>query len=141
METCCTVGRHKTNYACIVEADESMRIRMEGSQNKNHEDHFAGRGMNSLSHYDLVRKFNPMRQAMKIQMQRQQWRNNGKQLEEIRVWQLTKVRNKSEVIAEARNKSHTVHFASLIDLCHLKIRSRNHNFKHTKVESYSEVTL
>ena len=33
---------------------------------------------------------------------------------------MTKVRNKSEVIAEARNKDHMVHFASLIDLCHLK---------------------
>ena len=35
-------------------------------------------------------------------------------------WQLTKVKNKSEVIAEAWNKGHTVHFASLMDLCHLK---------------------
>ena len=54
---CCTVGQHKTKYAWIVEADESMRIRMEGSQNKNHEDHIAGRGMNSSSHCNLVHKF------------------------------------------------------------------------------------
>ena len=40
-ETCGTVGQHKTKYACIVEADESMRIRMEGSHNKNHEYHVA----------------------------------------------------------------------------------------------------
>ena len=40
-----TVGQHKTKYACIVEADESMRIRMEGSQSENHENHIAGRGM------------------------------------------------------------------------------------------------
>ena len=45
-ETCGTVGQHKTKYACIVEADESVRIRMEGSQSKNHEDHIAGRDMN-----------------------------------------------------------------------------------------------
>ena len=38
---------------------------MEGSQNKNHEDHIAGRGMNSLSHYNLVHKFIPMPQALK----------------------------------------------------------------------------
>ena len=25
-ETCGTVGQHKTKYACVVEADESMRI-------------------------------------------------------------------------------------------------------------------
>ena len=34
--------------------------------------------------------------------------------------QLTKVRNKKEVIEEARNKGRQVHFASLMDLCHLK---------------------
>ena len=36
-ETCGTVGQRKTRYACIVEADESMRIRMERSQSKNHQ--------------------------------------------------------------------------------------------------------
>ena len=35
-------------------------------------------------------------------------------------WQLTKVRNKNEVIAKASNKGSKVHFASLMDLCHLK---------------------
>ena len=65
-KTCRTVEEHKTTYACSVEADETMRIRMEGSQSKNHEDHIAGKGMNSLSHYNLVHKFIPMPQAMKI---------------------------------------------------------------------------
>ena len=41
-------------------------------------------------------------------------------LENILAWQLTKVRNENEVIAEARTKGHTVHFASLMDLSHLK---------------------
>ena len=41
-------------------------------------------------------------------------------LENILAWKLTKVKNKSEVIAEAWNKGHTVHFASLMDICHLK---------------------
>ena len=41
-------------------------------------------------------------------------------LEKIPACQLTKVRNKSEVIEEARNKGRKVHFASLMDLCHLK---------------------
>ena len=53
-ETCCAVGEHKTKYACIVEADESMRKRMEGSQSENHEDHIARKGMNSLSRHNLV---------------------------------------------------------------------------------------
>ena len=50
----------------MVEAEESMRIRMEGSQSKNHEAHIAGRGMNSLSHHDVVHKFILMPEAMKI---------------------------------------------------------------------------
>ena len=49
--------------------------------------------------------------------------NSGKligKLEKIPAWQLTKVRNKKEVIEEARNKGRKVHFASLLDLCHLQ---------------------
>ena len=58
--------------------DESTRKRMEGSLHKYHEDHIAGKGMNSLSHYNLVHKFIPVPQAMKkYQMHRQQWKNNG----------------------------------------------------------------
>ena len=38
----------------------------------------------------------------------------------ILAWQLTKVKNKTEVIEEARNKDRKIHFASLMDLCHLK---------------------
>ena len=62
----CLVGEHKTQYACIVEANESMTKRMEGSPHKNHEDHIAGKGMNSLSHHNLVHKFIHIPQAMKI---------------------------------------------------------------------------
>ena len=38
-ETCSTIGEHKTKYACIVEADEPMRIRTEGAPHRYHEDH------------------------------------------------------------------------------------------------------
>ena len=52
-------------------------------------------------------------------MLKQQWTKNGK-LEKIPAWQVTKVRNKKEVIDEARNKGKTVHFASFMDMCHVK---------------------
>ena len=119
-ETCCTVGQHKTKYACTVEADESTRIPMEGSQSKNHEDHIAGRGIKSLSHHNLLHKFIPMPQAMKNTRSKGSSGERMGKLETIPAWQLTKVRNKNDVIAEARNKGHTFHFASLMDLCHLK---------------------
>ena len=35
-------------------------------------------------------------------------------------WQLTKVRNRKDVIDEARTKGAKVHFASVMDICHLK---------------------
>ena len=56
----------KTKLACILEADESTRLRMGNSLPNRHEDHIAGKGDNSLQHYNLVHKFNPMPQAMKI---------------------------------------------------------------------------
>ena len=56
----------KTKYACIVDADESTRPRLEGAGHKPHQDHVTEKGMNSLTHYSLVHKFIPMPQAMKI---------------------------------------------------------------------------
>ena len=99
-----TVGQHKTKYACIVEADESMRIRMEGSQSKNHEDHIAGKGVNSLSHHNLVHKFTPMPEAMKIPDAKAAVEKEWEKLEKIPAWQLAKVRNKNEVIADILTK-------------------------------------
>ena len=56
----------QTKLSCILEADESTRMRMGNSIPHNHEDHIAGKGENSLQHYNLVRKFILMPQAMKI---------------------------------------------------------------------------
>ena len=39
----------KTKYACIVEAHESTRQRLESSPPKNHEDHIAGKGHNAMT--------------------------------------------------------------------------------------------
>ena len=58
--------KFKTRLACILEADESTRLRMGESLPNHHEDHVAGKGDNSLQHYNLVHKFIPMPQAMKI---------------------------------------------------------------------------
>ena len=44
----------KTKLACILEADESTRMRMGNSIPHHHEDHIAGKGDNSLQHYNLV---------------------------------------------------------------------------------------
>ena len=56
----------KTKHACIVEAHESTRQRLESSLPTNDEDHIAGKGYNSMTHYNLVHKFILIPQAMKI---------------------------------------------------------------------------
>ena len=56
----------KSKFACILEASESARLRMEESLPNYHEEHTAGKGDNSLQHYNLVHKFIPLLQAMKI---------------------------------------------------------------------------
>ena len=65
-EACRRIARHKTNYACIVDADESMRKRLERVPQRYHEGHIAAKRINSLSLYNLVHKFIPMPQASKI---------------------------------------------------------------------------
>ena len=47
----------KSKFACIMEASESTRLRMGESLPNYHEDHVAGRGKNSLQHYNLVHNF------------------------------------------------------------------------------------
>ena len=82
--------------------------------------HIAGKGDNSLQHYNLVHKFILMPQAMKIPAAKAAVDKEWEKLEKISAWNLTKVRNKSEVIDEARTKCRKVHFVSLMDICRLK---------------------
>ena len=63
---CGESNKIKTKLACILEADESTRMRVGNSEPSYHEDHIAGEGDNSLQHYKSVHKFIPMPQAMKI---------------------------------------------------------------------------
>ena len=110
----------KTKLACILEADESTRLRMAETLPNHHEDHIAGRGNNSLQHYNLVHKFMLMLRAMKIPAAKAAVDKEWEKLEKISACNLTKVRSKKEVIDEARTKGAKVHFASLMDICHLK---------------------
>ena len=62
-------------------------------------------------------------------------------LEQIPACQLTEVRNKKEVIDEARKEGKIFHFASLMDICHLKSSELEPKLqKNTKAELYSEAT-
>ena len=85
----------KTQHACIVDAHESTRKRLESTLPKGPEDHKAEKGFNSLSHKNLVHKCVPMPQ-------------------------LEKIAAKKEVVLEAQKEQRTVLFAKVMDICHLK---------------------
>ena len=65
-ETRSKTNDFKSKFACILEAGESTTMRMKEFPPKYHEDHIAGKGDNSRQHYNMVQKFIPMPQAMKI---------------------------------------------------------------------------
>ena len=48
-ETCRSIGKSKTTYARIVDADETTRIRLEGVPHRYHDDHISAKGINSLN--------------------------------------------------------------------------------------------
>ena len=68
----------------------------------------------------LVHKFIPMPQAMKIPAAKAAVDKEWEKMEKISAWNLTKVKSKKKVIEEARTAGAAVHFASLMDMCHLK---------------------
>ena len=122
MKNCGSDGSNKikTKLVCILEADESARMRVGNSIPHHHEDHIAGKGENSLQHYNLVHKFIPMPQTMKNLAAKAAVDKEWEKLEKISAWNLTKVKSKKQAIDEARTAGTTVHFASLMDICHLK---------------------
>ena len=61
-----------------------------------------------------------MPQALKIPDAKAAVDKEWEKLEKILAWDLTKVRSKKEVIAEARKDCKTVQFTSLMDICHLR---------------------
>ena len=70
-----------------------------------HEDHIAGKGDNSLKHYNLVHKFIPMPLAVKIPAAKAAVDKEWAKLDNISAWNPTKVRSKKEVIDVGRKSS------------------------------------
>ena len=133
-----TIGACKTKYACIVEADESMRIRMEGTPRRYHEDHIAEKGMNSI--HDSLQSRS---QIYSCASSNENTRCKGSSGDRMgKTWEITgmaadesqkqkwSARWSKELRAEKYILRHW--WISVI----LRIRSWTHNFKNTNVESY-----
>ena len=101
----------------FLEADESTRMRMGNSMSRiTMKTTLQERSVN----YNLVHKCIPMPQTMKNPAAKAALDKEWEKLEDISAWNWTKVKSKKQVIEEARTSGATVHFASFMDICHLK---------------------
>ena len=91
------------------------------------------KGDKSPQHDNLVHKFIPMPQAMKIPAAKAAVDKEWKILEKNSAWNMTKVRSKKQVFDEAKTMGAKVHFASLMDICHFK--NAELEAKHQKYKS------
>ena len=86
--------RSNQKLRVFLEASESTRLRMEESLPNYHENHIAEKGSNSLQHCNLVHKFIPTPQTMKIPAAEAAVDKEWEKLEKIPAWNLTNVRSK-----------------------------------------------
>ena len=123
----------KSKFGCTLEASESTKMRLEESLPNYHEDHIAGKGDNSLQHYNFVHQFIPMPQAMKIPAAKAAVDKVWEKLEKIPAWDTTKVRSN-----DGRKSSLCLTDGHLsFEECRIGVKAP----KNTKVELYSEVIL
>ena len=86
----------KTMSFGMVESRESTRQRAESLRSKTHEDRIVCKSFTSMTHSNLVHKFFPMQQAMKIPDGKAAVDKEWKKLETIQAWDLEKKRNKGK---------------------------------------------
>ena len=98
----------------VVEADESLRIRLEGVAKRYHEDHIAAKWINSLSHYNLVHKISHASSIKNTRCKGGSGERIGN-FEKIPAGMAAdeSQKQKKKVIDEARIEGRKVHFASL----------------------------
>ena len=86
----------KSKLACILEASESTRLRLEESLPNYHEDHSAGKGENSLQHLNLVTNLFLCHKPWRFPQQKQQWIKNVRNWKRFRrgTWRKSKVKKR-----------------------------------------------
>ena len=119
-ETHRNIGKRMTKHACVrcrrIHETKAWRSWTQTSSRSHYceRDEFLYSSKSwSQIHSDTSRIQNSRCKGGSGEGNVQNWRK-------FRHGQQTKVRNKKEVIDEARNNGRKVHFASLMDLCHLK---------------------
>ena len=111
----------KTKHACIVEAHESLRQRLEPSLPKNSRRPHCKQRI----YFDDPLQFASQVYADAASSEnygcnKQQWARNGSSERELQPGSWEKSEARRKVILEAQRDKKKVHFASLMDICHLQ---------------------
>ena len=122
----------KTKFSCTAEAHQSTRPGVEPAAKIIHEDQIAGKGQNSILHHNLAHKISDAASNEIFLMQRPRWTRNGRSLRQFHHGDWKRQKQKKEVIKEAQNNNNKVHFASLMDVCHLKSAELEAQFQKCK---------
>ena len=129
----------KPKHACIVDAHESTRQRLEPSLPKDHEDHIAGKGYNSMTRFFLVHKFIPVPQAMEIPGAKAAVDKEWKKLQTIPARQWDKVKRWTRRLFWKHKETKRCYNGG--HLSSQKCGVDTQNSEVWRVESCSEVTL
>ena len=121
----------KTRFSCITEAHEPTRQRIESVTKRILEEHIAGKGRICIALQYSVHKIIPMPQAMKIPDAKVGVDKEWKKLETIPAWCVRSQEQKGGQKKPQKNNN-KVHFASLMDLCHLKYSELEPQFQKYK---------
>ena len=119
-ETCGQSDSRNMKHACIVDAHESTRkLLKKKNQPKDRDDRIA-KTFISLSHYNHVRKFIPFLQGTVNPGCKSRFGQRVGEARKIVCTANGQVKSKTEVIHKAQTEQGTVHFGTLVDICHIK---------------------
>ena len=110
----------KTKLACTLEADESTRMRMGNSIPHHHEDHITGETWKFITALQFGSQIYSSASSYENSCSESSGGQGMGKIGENFGMELGKSQNKKELIDEARTSGAKVHFASLMDICHLK---------------------
>ena len=68
-----------------------------------------------------MHKFIPMSHTVKIPDAKAAVDKEWEKLQKLPAWQMTKIKSKRKVMKEAQKEQRTVHFGTLMDVCHPKM--------------------
>ena len=119
-------------YACSIEAHESTRTCIGKTEARDHDDLIAEKECSSLAHNEVVHKRISILRAMNIPGAKAAVDKEWEKLEKLPAWQVTEVKSKKKNIEKAQKEGRTVHFAKLMDLCHLKNSELEQEFQKYK---------